>query len=236
MQQERRVKPGPDAKALAKMELFIGVPPETLAGLSSAARIEYVAKGHVIFEQGGHADRAYAVGEGSVRIVQTGSDGAQVLIRFIASGEMFATVPIFTNHKFPADAIAAERSLILSWSEADLLKMIEARPQAAMNVIRILGARLAEVQDRLREIATQSVERRVANALLRLAAQAGQSTAEGTEIAIPIRRKDLAEISGTTLHTASRVLAAWEKSGLLLSGKQRLTIHRLSAIRRIAGG
>ncbi len=42
------------------MELFIGVPPETLAGLSRAARIEHVAKGHVIFEQGGHADRAYA--------------------------------------------------------------------------------------------------------------------------------------------------------------------------------
>jgi CRP-like cAMP-binding protein len=97
-----------------------------------------------------------------------------------------------------------------------------------------VGLRLKEAQERLRELSTQRAERRVAHAVLRLAHQAGQTTAEGTMIEFPLRRKDVANISGTTLHTASRILTAWEKAGLLVSNSQRVTIRKRSAIQRIA--
>lgn len=226
----------PEIDLLAKMELFSGVPVQALANVRATARSEYVAKGQVIFRQGGRAERAYALGHGSVRIVQSGSDGSQVVIRFIGGGEMFGTVPVFTDRRFPADAIAAERSLVISWSEADLLRLLEAYPQAALNVIRILGARLAEAQERLRELATQGVERRVASALLRLVNQAGRPVGDGTEIDLRLRRQDLAEVSGTTLHTASRLLASWQKDGVLSSQRQRLTVRNLSKLRRLAEG
>lgn len=86
----------------------------------------------------------------------------------------------------------------------------------------------------MRELATQRAERRVAHALLRLARQAGRSTIDGTAIELPLRRKDVADIAGTTLHTASRILTSWEKAGLLATDSQRLTIRRPSEISRIA--
>lgn len=226
----------PELDQLARMELFSGVPQPALETVRATARCEHVQKGQIIFRQGGRAERAYALGEGSVRIVQSGRDGGQVVIRFIGAGEMFGTVPVFTDHVFPADAIAAERSQVISWSEADLLRLIETYPQAALNVIRILGARLAEAQERLRELSTQGVERRVASALLRLAAQAGRAAGDGTQIDLRLRRQDLAEVSGTTLHTASRLLAGWQKAGLLSSERQRLTLRNLPKLRRIADG
>lgn len=226
----------PEFSLLARIELFSGVSDETLAAARACARSQYVAKDRIIFRQGDRADCAYALGQGSARIVQSGSDGAQILIRFIAPGEIFGTVPLFTDHLFPADAVAAEPSLVISWSEADLLRLIASCPQMAMNVIRILGVRLAEVQDRVRELSTQEVERRIAHALLRLVAQAGRAAVEGTQIDLRLRRQDLAEVSGTTLHTASRVLAGWQKEGLLVSERQRLTIHDLPRLRRIADG
>lgn len=77
----------------------------------------------------------------------------------------------------------------------------------------------------------------MAHAVLRLAAQAGRTTGGGgTEIDIRLRRKDLADVSGTTLHTASRLLAAWQKAGILISERQRLTIPSLTRLRRIADG
>jgi CRP-like cAMP-binding protein len=103
-----------------------------------------------------------------------------------------------------------------------------------MNVIRIIGMRLKDVQERVRELSTQRVEQRVARAVLRLARQAGHSTVDGTAIEFPLRRKDVADISGTTLHTASRILTAWEKAGLLVSQNQRLTICKPAEIDRIA--
>lgn len=227
----------PDIALLAKLEMFTGLPDDVLAAARASARTEALPRNHLIFSQGDRAERAYALVEGSIRIVQTGRDGAQVVIRFIGPGDMFGTAPLFTDHLFPADAVTAEPSQMLSWGEADLLRVIEVCPKAAMNVIRILGARLLEVQDRVRELSTQGVERRVAHAVLRLAAQAGRPTGGGgTEIDIRLRRKDLADVSGTTLHTASRLLAAWQKAGILISERQRLTIPSLTRLRRIADG
>lgn len=135
---------------------------------------------------------------------------------------------------YPADAITLAETLEASWSEAELLDLIHKHPQIGINVIRTIGKRLQEVQERVRELATQRAERRVAHALLRLARQAGRSTIDGTAIELPLRRKDVADIAGTTLHTASRILTSWEKAGLLATDSQRLTIRRPSEISRIA--
>ena len=86
----------------------------------------------------------------------------------------------------------------------------------------------------MRELATQRAERRVAHAVLRLARQAGRSTIDGTAIEFPLRRKDVADISGTTLHTASRILTAWEKAGLLVTHNQRLTVRQPAELFQIA--
>jgi CRP-like cAMP-binding protein len=217
---------------LAAAELFIGLPDEALARARAMARVEHLPQDTLIFGQGASAERAYAVAEGSVRITQSGSDGAQAVIRFIPAGGMFGTVPLFTDHLCPANAIAAEASTILSWSEPELFTLIDAHPRISMNVIRVIGARLADLQDRVRELATQRAEQRLARALLRLTSRTGSSM-EGGVVAFPLRRKDLAEFAGTTLHTASRTLAAWEKAGVLSGHRARIVIHDVPALRRL---
>ena len=225
-------------RLVGTLDLFHALCDDALAAACAVMRVDKVARNGLIVEQGEPAARAYALGAGSVRIAQTGEDGGQAIIRFIAPGEMFGAVPLFTDHRFPADAIAAEDSLVLSWSERDLRALIGAHPAIAINLITIMGTRLAELQERVRELATQRIEQRIeqriAQAVLRLASQAGQDTRDGVKIEFPLRRKDLADYAGTTLHTASRTLAAWEKAGLLTSHDRRLTVHDIVDIRRIA--
>lgn len=221
-------------RALAAMELFRELPAAALDAVAAAARVRQFPKDFLIFSQGDEGARAHAVIEGGVRIAQSGSDGAQAVMRFIGPGEMFGTVALFTDGRYPADAITVSETLEASWSEAELRELIARYPQIAINVIRIIGMRLQDVQNRVRELATQRAERRVAYALLRLANQAGLGTAEGLTIRFPLRRKDVADISGTTLHTASRILTAWEKAGLLVTRNQRLTIRHPAELLRIA--
>lgn len=221
-------------ETLAATELFQGLPPSALAAAAAAARLRRLPKDLRIFSQGDDGVRAHAVIEGAVRIAQSGRDGGQVIIRLIGPGEMFGTVALFTDRRYPADAVTLSDTLEASWSEAELLDLVAIYPLIAINVIRIIGKRLQDVQERVRESATQSAERRVAHALLRLARQAGHSTIDGTAIDFPLRRKDVAGIAGTTLHTASRILTAWEKAGLLVSHNQHLTIRLPTQIFRIA--
>jgi CRP-like cAMP-binding protein len=221
-------------KALAGMDLFDGATPVAQQAAIATARVRRVSRNARIFNQGDADARAHVLIEGAVRISQSGGDGSQILVRLIAPGEMFGTVALFTDRRYPADADAMTDSLEASWSEADLLRLMRAHPQIAINALRIVGKRVQEAQNRLRELAKQPVEQRIAHVIVRLIRQVGQKTEDGTAILFPLRRKDIADTCGTTLYSVSRVLTAWEKAGWLRSRDQRLTIRKPNDIRRIA--
>ena len=73
------------------------------------------------------------------------------------------------------------------------------------------------------EMTSEQVEQRVARAMLRLVQQSGRKTADGIEIDFPITRQDIAEMTGTTLHTVSRLLSRWEDEGLVRGGREKVT-------------
>jgi CRP-like cAMP-binding protein len=216
------------------MELFRGLPREALAEVLDRGTVRRLARNTVIFAQGQVATRCHALIDGRVRITQSDEDGTELLVRFIGPGQMFGTVALFTNGEYPAEAVAVLESVEISWPQAALLELIGRFPQIALNIVRVIGVRLREVQERLRELASQRVERRIAHALLRLAAQAGRPVGDGTTIDFPLTRKDLADMCGATLHTVSRIMTAWERSGLIGSRRQRVSIHDPAAIQRIA--
>ena len=75
------------------------------------------------------------------------------------------------------------------------------------------------------EMSTEQVEKRIAHALLRLVKQSGRKVEHGVEIDFPISRQDIAQMTGTTLHTVSRTLSAWETKGLVESGRQKIVVR-----------
>ena len=82
-------------------------------------------------------------------------------------------------------------------------------------------------------MSTQQVEQRIAHALLRLAKQSGRKVEHGVEIDFPISRQDIAQMTGTTLHTVSRTLSGWEQRGLIESSRQRIVLrepHKLMVL------
>jgi CRP-like cAMP-binding protein len=111
---------------------------------------------------------------------------------------------------------------------------MERHPRLAMNTLGTVGGRLQESQARVRELSTERVERRIAHALLRLAGQAGKPVGSGIRIDFPISRQDVAEMTGTTLHTVSRTFSAWEEQGIVESGRQKITIRKPDALLAIA--
>lgn len=224
----------PDADAVADIALMAGLPADVLRQAASLARLRHIPGNRGIFCQGEPADRAYSLLSGCVRITQTGRDGEEIVVRFIGAGEIFGCVPLLTDGLYPADAMAMVDSVEISWNTGDLLALMRREPGIAINMTAILGRRIGEAQERLRELATQSVERRIARTLLRLLDQAGEQTGDGVRIAFPLRRKDIADIAGTTLHTVSRILTDWERRALLTSRKQYLVIASPEEIRRLA--
>jgi CRP-like cAMP-binding protein len=136
--------------------------------------------------------------------------------------------------EYPASAQALQDSSALAWSSTFLHGMLEARPYLSLDLMQLMTTYIQEMQSRYRELATEKLEQRIARTLLRLAAQSGQRAEEG--IALELSRQDLAEMSGATLHSVSRVLAEWDRNGLVDAGREHLVLTDPHGLVRLAEG
>lgn len=213
--------------------VFEGLPEEGIDRALALARRERRRKGEVLFEQGAAADAFHLVLAGRIKVSQTTPEGHHVIIRYLGPREIAGCVAVCGGVPYPATATAVEDTWLLSWTRPRIAELAERHPVIAMAAMRIMGGRLTELQERLREMQTERVERRIAHALGRLVVQAGRRTAEGIEIDFPISRQDLAEMTGTTLHTVSRTLSEWETGGIVAGKRQKVVIldpHALVSI------
>lgn len=189
--------------------------------------------GSVVFEQGGAASHFSVLLNGRLRVTQVTPTGEQVVVRMVNPGDIFGIARALRLRAYPGTATAVVESLALNWPMEHWEPLVERYPSFAASVIGLIGERLLEAQSRIREISTEVVERRVGHTVLRLVQQSGVREAEGIRIDFPISKQDLAEMAGTTLHTVSRILTAWEHAHLVDTGRQKLMVrdpHRLLLI------
>ena len=214
-----------DRSLVADLPLFAGLGPEELDAILSEARSARYAKNSAIFEQGADAHSFFVLLHGHVRASKTTPAGQQVVMRYVTPGELFGVAMAIGLSKYPATATAVDDSVVLAWPSASWPRLVAQHPSLASSTLQTVGHRLQESHTRIIEMSTQQVERRVAHALLRLARQAGRKVEQGVEIDFPISRQDIAEMTGTTLHTVSRTLSGWEQQGLIESSRQRIVLR-----------
>jgi CRP-like cAMP-binding protein len=155
-------------------------------------------------------------------------------VRYVSAGELFGVAQAMNLTHYPATAVAAVDSIALAWPSSSWRRLTVKYPSLASNALQTVGSRLQDTQARVLEISNEQVELRVAHALLRLAKQAGKKVDGGIEIDFPISRQDVAEMTGTTLHTVSRILSGWETEGLVEGGRQRIVLCNPERLRALA--
>lgn len=183
-----------------------------------------------VFVEGDPAGRFYLLLDGHIRAVRTTPGGDQIIVLHIAAGQLFGIAAAMSRDTYPATAMTVDDCLTLSWPTRLWQKFITEYDGFATENYRVMGERLGEINNRVVEMATQHVEQRVANTILRLINQHGKRVGNGIAIDFPITRQNLSEMTGTTLHTVSRLLSAWEKDGLVASTRKRIVVtnpHRL---------
>jgi CRP-like cAMP-binding protein len=170
-----------------------------------------IAKDKYLFYQGDNASAFYLVIKGRIKLTHLDADGDQVIHHYPGPGEAFGIVAVLREMNFPVTAQAVEITQMLYWDEQTFRELLKEHPQIAINSIRILSKFIIDFQNRIQELSSERVERRIARILLRISDQAGKKEERGIKIDIRLTRKDISEMCGTTLFTVSRVLNKWEK-------------------------
>jgi len=207
---------------------------DTLTQIVSLSYPKEAAAGEFFFNEGDQADEFLVLTTGRVKLTQLTPDGQQVVLRLVAPGDAFGGVGAFGDPTYPISAEAVEIASALAWNSATMRHLLETQNQIALNALRFVARHLYDLQRLYRQAMTERVERRVARALLRLVHEAGRRVDKGVEIDFPISRQDVAEMTGTTLFTVSRLLSAWEERGIVKSGRQRIVLTKPHALVAIA--
>jgi CRP/FNR family transcriptional regulator, nitrogen oxide reductase regulator len=214
-----------DTSLVADLPLFAGLSTADLDEILSEARSIRITKNSPVFELGVVAHSFFVLLHGHVRASKTTPAGEQIIVRYVATGETFGVAKAIGLQRYPATATAVDDSVVLAWPSGTWPRLVEKFPALAANTLQTVGARLQETHTRVVEMSTEQVEKRIAHALLRLVKQSGRKVEHGVEIDFPISRQDIAQMTGTTLHTVSRTLSAWETKSLVESSRQKIIVR-----------
>lgn len=224
-----------EAPAFAKpVALFASLDPSALRDVKAAARVRTVEAGSAFFREGDPASAFFVLDTGSVKVAQLTPEGHQVVLRLLSPGDAFGGVAALGGETYPVTAEAVTDSSAFEWAGQVMASLMERHSKLALNALQVVAGRLHELQVQYRQLATEKVERRVARALLRLVQQAGRRVETGVLIDLPLSRDDIAQMTGTTLYTVSRIISRLEADGVLETGRQRMVIRNPHGLLKIA--
>jgi CRP/FNR family transcriptional regulator, nitrogen oxide reductase regulator len=228
-------QPNPDEHLalVCASPLFIGLSERECAEIISCSRVLTYARNELLYAQGNPMRSLIFLQTGCVKHTQLGESGEEVLLWMSGSGEALnVQPPDNTSRHHSCTARAMERCHTLVWEYARLEASLHRYPQIRMNISQILASRLKELEERFREIATEKVATRLALMLLRLLKQVGKVSPEGTQIFMS--REELAQMTGTTLFTISRILSKWAEKGFAVPRREAILICNPRGLESVA--
>jgi CRP-like cAMP-binding protein len=208
--------------------LFIGLSQPVYERIAWLARPKAFARDKIIFMQGEPAHSVVLIRSGSVKVTQLAPNGNEVILWMYGAGNVLGGLSEPTSCCYTCSASALEQSTALVWEFAAIQSLMLEYSQIRKNASLILATRLNELEERFREVATERVPKRVALALLRLLKHIGKDVHGGVEVSLS--REELAQMTGTTLFTISRLISKWGELGFILPRREALIVsdvHRL---------
>ena len=223
---------------LRKIPVFSSLSDEEVKEITPFLSRETFRKKNEIFSEGDPPDWFYILLEGKIKITKLSHDGREIILEVISPGEFFGWFAVLRGFPYPANAVAMEESRALKLSRGDLMKIIEKFPGVMYAISSNLGDRTREMHDTLKNIALERVDSRIAALLLKLAERTAEKedkgkSGEGMFIDMKLTKQDIAEMVGTTVETAIRVMSRFRKAGLLTEDGGRILIKDPAALQGI---
>ena len=217
-----------------RFALFSGVSLSDCGSIVSGAREKSLSRRQTVFAEGDPVRQISLVLSGCVKLTQFGQDGTEVILRLTGPGEIVGALGLNPESGHSSTAQTMEASVLLVWELAAFESVLERHALLRRNLFRILEGRLQEMDERFREVSTERVAPRLSSQLVRLLNQVGKRV--NGEVELSLSRSELAQLTGTTLFTVSRLLCQWELRGIVSAGRESVLVRDLPALMDLSRG
>lgn len=221
---------------LRKLTLFRRLSAQDRARIAEVSRVVTVERGDHIFAEGDAADAYLNIVEGRVKVFKSTPAGKEFILEIFGPGDPLATVAVYEGMPYPASAIALEHTTLLRIPQREFFALLEQHPAVVRGLLSGLTIRLAELTRRLAELTGARVEARFARLFLKLAGQIGRRDRGGVFVPMALSRQELADLTGTTIETAIRIMSRWQKEDVLHTEKDGFVVLDQSTLEEVAAG
>lgn len=222
-----------DSSLLAGTKLFQGLTEEARRRLVDVAVRMPLRRDEELFQQDDEANRLVLLCEGHVKVTRLDAEGRRIVVRIAQRGETVGCVATLSHARYPATATVAAPGSALAWSRPEIDQLTATIPRLALNALQMQSVYVRELIDRLHELSTPKLERRIALTLERLLERAQEHDPGVERIPYALTRQELAELTGTTIFSVSRVLSEWDRRGVVRSERAAVTVLNREELRRI---
>jgi CRP-like cAMP-binding protein len=212
--------------------LFADVPSIDCENIIAAAREKRFKRRETIFSEGDPVRQILLLLSGCVKIKQIGVNGSEVILRLSGHGEIVGAFRLGAQSYHCSTAQATQPCVALIWEAAAFEKILERYPTFRRNTVRALEERLREMEQRFREVSTEKVGPRLSSQLIRLSSQVGRAI-DG-QVEISLSRAELAQLTGTTVFTVSRLLCQWQTLGIVSARREAVLVRNVAALTELA--
>ncbi len=202
---------------LKKSSIFSTLRDSEAAALAGMAFERSLKRSQFLFREGENCEIFYILVEGKIRTFLYSSLGRDVtLFTPLRSGEVLGPTSIFRNRPPSGSMQAATSTRVLGFKKDEFIRFIMGHPAVMMELIKVLAARVSELNRRLRDVAGERVEQRLFHVIHTLYRRYGPG--------LQITRHELAEMVGATRETVIRSLSSLKKKKIIASARGRMTI------------
>jgi CRP/FNR family transcriptional regulator len=210
--------------------MFAALSERDIAELAHVAVPRTWLTGEAVFREGDSGDTCYVIRSGGVRITRRHSDGRQITLAELRDGDIFGEMAMFGGETRSATVEASQDTEGIALLSGDIRRTMVSHPEIAVAMLAGLADRIRQANERLSRQTFQTVDGRVASALLgQVEALAGDDGAR--EILIRATQAQIAQLSGSSRESASRFLAKLERAGVITTGRGKIMVHDPAALR-----
>lgn len=206
---------------LSTLEIFKKIPAAQVAEIEKKMTEKKYAKGESLFLEGDPAEWVWFVKEGHVKAVIHSTGGRDQTICMIGANNMFDTCCCFGGGEYPCNTVAETETTVVSLPMQDFLNLMDKYPEMSKAVVTQLSKRLRQAKD-MQIFDQESVEKRILHILVNLVMEFGNT--------IPLTRREIAEMTGTTVETCIRTFSELEREGLVSSSRGKITVKSVQEL------
>ena len=211
---------------LKGVDLFSELTEEQLGLLANLVVVQDFNRDETVVLEGDCSMKAlYLIASGTVQVYMTGVDGRETILSFLERGDFFGEMSLIDGEPRSASVRTVTDAQLMIIHREPFLTLIRQTPEIAMSLLSEMSKRLRKANKQIGSLSTMSVSGRVAGTLLNLMEERGMRihTDNGQMVTVIHNRppqQQLADMSGTTRETVSRICSMLVKANAIaMTGK-----------------